>query len=94
MKEAVLEAMLTQRVVKTRGEVFTKQLGVQDADLTRDAIVKTLYEVGSVGHSGETSGSPLGCLVDCNRAVVFACVEGAQWLRCYFRAVCGVNSLV
>eukprot|EP00904_Undaria_pinnatifida_P007215 jgi/Undpi1/3623/HiC_scaffold_16.g06993.m1 len=44
VEEAVLEQMLTQRVVKTRGEVFTKQLGVQDADLTRDAIVKSLYE--------------------------------------------------
>lgn len=43
--ERVLEAMLTQRVVTTRGEVFTKQLGVVDADLTRDAIVKSLYEV-------------------------------------------------
>lgn len=42
---AVLEAMLTQRVVVTRGEVFTINLGVQDADLTRDAIVKSLYEV-------------------------------------------------
>lgn len=45
VKELVLEAMLTQRVVTTRGEVFTKQLGVHDADLTRDAIVKSLYEV-------------------------------------------------
>lgn len=46
VEEPVLEAMLTQRVVVTRGEVFTKQLGVRDADLTRDAIVKSLYEVG------------------------------------------------
>lgn len=45
MEEAVLEAMLTQRVVTTRGEVFTKQLSVQDASFTRDAIVKSLYEV-------------------------------------------------
>ncbi|CAM9603433.1 unnamed protein product, partial [Sphacelaria rigidula] len=42
--EAVLESMLTQRVVTTRGEVFTKQLSVTDAELTRDAIVKSLYE--------------------------------------------------
>lgn len=41
----LVESMLTQRVVKTRGEVFTKQLEVQDANLTRDAIVKSLYEV-------------------------------------------------
>lgn len=45
VEESVLEAMVTQRVVTTRGEVFTKQLGVHDADLTRDAIVKSLYEV-------------------------------------------------
>lgn len=44
--KSALEAMLTQRVVKTRGEVFTKQLNVQDANLTRDAIVASLYEVG------------------------------------------------
>lgn len=37
--------MLTQRVVVTRGETFTKQLGLNDATLTRDAIVKSLYEV-------------------------------------------------
>lgn len=49
--EAVLESMLTQRVVTTRGEVFTKQLSVTDAELTRDAIVKSLYEVRSrAGH--------------------------------------------
>ena len=46
MEDAVLEQMLTQRVVKTTREVFTKQLLVQEADLTRDAIVKSLYEVG------------------------------------------------
>ena len=45
VKTSLVEEMLTQRVVKTRGEVFTKQLGVQDASLTRDAIVKSLYEV-------------------------------------------------
>eukprot|EP00903_Cladosiphon_okamuranus_P011080 g10459.t1 len=44
VREAVLEKMLTQRVVKTRGEVFEKKLEVQDANLTRDAIVKSLYE--------------------------------------------------
>eukprot|EP00752_Nemacystus_decipiens_P009380 g8383.t1 len=42
--EMVLEKMLTERVVKTRGEVFEKKLEVQDANLTRDAIVKSLYE--------------------------------------------------
>lgn len=46
VEEAVLEKMLTQRVVKTRGEVFEKKLEVQDANLTRNAIVKSLYEVG------------------------------------------------
>lgn len=46
VEEALLETMLTQRVVRTRGEVFEKKLEVQDANLTRDAIVKSLYEVG------------------------------------------------
>lgn len=45
VEESVLEAMLTQRVVTTRSEVFTKQLSVPDAELTRNAIVKSLYEV-------------------------------------------------
>ncbi|CAN0342915.1 unnamed protein product, partial [Ectocarpus sp. 12 AP-2014] len=44
VEEAALEAMLTQRVVVTRGETFTKQLGLEEANLTRDAIVKSLYE--------------------------------------------------
>ncbi|CAM9886122.1 unnamed protein product, partial [Ectocarpus sp. 12 AP-2014] len=44
VEEAVLEKMLTQRVVQTRGEVFVKQLEENDANLTRDAIVKSLYE--------------------------------------------------
>lgn len=53
MAERVLEAMLTQRVVTTRGEVFTKQLSVQDAEYTRNAIVKSLYEAReSRGGSG------------------------------------------
>lgn len=51
VEEAVLEKMLTKRVVKTRGEVFEKKLEVQDANLTRDAIVKSLYEVGGTGRS-------------------------------------------
>lgn len=42
---ALVRSMLTQRVVKTVTEAYTKKLGVQDAKLTRDAIVKTLYEV-------------------------------------------------
>lgn len=37
--------MLTQRVVTTKGEVFVKQMSVPDAVFTRDAIVKSLYEV-------------------------------------------------
>lgn len=45
VEELALERMLTQRVVVTRGETFTKQLGLNDANLTRDAIVKSLYEV-------------------------------------------------
>ncbi|CAM9144262.1 unnamed protein product [Ectocarpus sp. 12 AP-2014] len=44
VEESALEAMLTQRVVVTRGETFTKQLSAADANLTRDAIVKSLYE--------------------------------------------------
>ncbi|CAN0252584.1 unnamed protein product, partial [Ectocarpus fasciculatus] len=44
VEESALEAMLTQRVVVTRGETFTKQLSTDDANLTRDAIVKSLYE--------------------------------------------------
>ncbi|CAN0100971.1 unnamed protein product [Scytosiphon promiscuus] len=44
VEESALEAMLTQRVVVTRGETFTKQLELEDANLTRDAIVKSLYE--------------------------------------------------
>ncbi|CAM9539979.1 unnamed protein product, partial [Ectocarpus fasciculatus] len=44
VEESALEAMLTQRVVVTRGETFTKQLSADDANLTRDAIVKSLYE--------------------------------------------------
>lgn len=43
---SLVVSMLTQRVVKARvGESFTKQLTVQEATLTRDAIVKSLYEV-------------------------------------------------
>lgn len=45
VEEPKLESMLTQKVVVTRGEVFIKQRGMQDANLTRDAIVKSLYEV-------------------------------------------------
>eukprot|EP00903_Cladosiphon_okamuranus_P011132 g10508.t1 len=44
VEESALESMLTQRVVVTRGETFTKQLVLDDAILTRDAIVKSLYE--------------------------------------------------
>ena len=42
---ALLETMLTKRVVKTGREEFTKKLGVQDAGLSRDAVVKALFEV-------------------------------------------------
>lgn len=45
VEESALEAMLTQRTVVTLGETFTKQLGLDDANLTRDAIVKSLFEV-------------------------------------------------
>lgn len=40
-----LDAMLTQSVTIARGETFTKQLSPANANLTRDAIVKSLYEV-------------------------------------------------
>lgn len=60
VEEPKLEAMLTQRVVTTRGEVFTKQLSLSDARLTRDAIVKSLYEVrASLG--GRYLGTPRVC---------------------------------
>ncbi|CAM9488990.1 unnamed protein product, partial [Ectocarpus sp. 13 AM-2016] len=42
--EGALRKMLTQRVVVTRGETFIIQLGLDDANLVRDAIVKSLYE--------------------------------------------------
>lgn len=45
VEESMFESMLTQRKVTMRGEVFTKQLDVPGADLTRDAIVRSLYEV-------------------------------------------------
>ncbi len=45
VEESALEAMLTQRTVFTMGETFTIQLGLEDANFTRDAIVKSLYEV-------------------------------------------------
>lgn len=45
VKETLLEAMLTERVITTRTETFTRKLNVPDAELTRDAIVKSLYEV-------------------------------------------------
>lgn len=51
VEESALEAMLTQRVVVTRGETFTKQLSADDANLTRDAIVKSLYEVRALVES-------------------------------------------
>lgn len=47
VEESALEAMLTQRTVVTTRETFTKQLGLEDANFTRDAIVKSLYEVGT-----------------------------------------------
>ena len=45
MEASALEAMLTQRVVVTHGETFTIQADMVNANLTRDAIVKSLYEV-------------------------------------------------
>lgn len=62
--EAVLKSMLTQRVVTTRGEVFTKQLSVPDADLTRDAIVKSLYEVSKLCNEGTTGALGMKALDD------------------------------
>ncbi|CAM9208802.1 unnamed protein product [Ascophyllum nodosum] len=44
IEASAVETMLTRRDVKAGGEVYTKKLGVQDANLTRDAIVKSLYE--------------------------------------------------
>lgn len=44
--DAMLERMLLQRVVEARGDVIIRHLDVQDAERTRDAIVKSLYEVG------------------------------------------------
>lgn len=41
-----LEDMLTIKVVPvTRGEVFTKRLGIKEAVRSRDAAIKSLYEV-------------------------------------------------
>lgn len=45
VEASVVEAMLTLREVKAGGEVYTKKLSVQDANLTRDALVKSMYEV-------------------------------------------------
>lgn len=45
VEETLLEAMLTERIIITRNEKFTRKLDVADAELTRDAIVKSLYEV-------------------------------------------------
>ncbi|CAM9467577.1 unnamed protein product, partial [Ectocarpus fasciculatus] len=44
VEEEALRTMLTQRVIATRGEIFTIQVGLDDASLVRDAIVKSLYE--------------------------------------------------
>ncbi|CAB1102969.1 unnamed protein product [Ectocarpus sp. CCAP 1310/34] len=46
--EGALGKMLTQRVIVTRGETFIIQLGLDDANLVRDAIVKSLYEAALV----------------------------------------------
>lgn len=45
VEEKLLVAMFTERVIITRGEIFIRKLNVPDAELTRDAIVKSLYEV-------------------------------------------------
>lgn len=51
VEEAKIESMLTQRVVNSpTGEVFIKQLSVPEADFTRGAIVKSLYEVACPSH--------------------------------------------
>lgn len=49
VEEEALRTMLTQRVIATRGEIFTIQVGLDDASLVRDAIVKSLYEVREKG---------------------------------------------
>lgn len=37
--------MITEKKMATRGEVYVIKLGVQEAEYTRDAVVKSLYEV-------------------------------------------------
>eukprot|EP00752_Nemacystus_decipiens_P008749 g7810.t1 len=44
VEESALEAMLTQSVTVARSERYTKQLSPDNANRTRDAIVKSLYE--------------------------------------------------
>lgn len=45
VREKALEDMLTLKVVPvTRGEVFTKHLGIKEAVRARDAAIKSLYE--------------------------------------------------
>lgn len=53
---ALVEAMLTKRVVKTGREEFTKKLGVQDAALSRDAVVKALFQVRKRLQQGPVRG--------------------------------------
>lgn len=48
--------MLTRKVFTTRGEVFTPHLGVPEAELTRGAMVKSLYEVHQINLKEATSG--------------------------------------
>ena len=54
IEASAVETMLTRRDVKAGGEVYTKKLGVQDANLTRDAIVKSLYEVRWIWRAAES----------------------------------------
>lgn len=59
VEAALLEAMLTRRVVKTGREEFTKKLGVQDAALSRDAVVKALFQVRERPHPQQSPDEDL-----------------------------------
>ena len=62
MDETRLEAMLTVREVVTRGETFKIKLAVHEAELTRDAIVKSLYEVRTRSRSVALDSIPFGSI--------------------------------
>lgn len=74
VKASLLEEMLTQRVVKRANEVFTKQLGVLEASLTRDAIVKSLYEVGREAGGGSRNVQCCGVCVSGSSLMHTCCI--------------------